>query len=365
MLNAKKLQQILLPFLRRDFILQSRIHEAGGYFNQPKRSLFIKREDELSSGICGGKYRKFASLLQHISNNNYDEVYVIGSANSNNVLAAAQLFIEAKIPAKYFLLESHNELPFGNHQFLKILVDDGDISYIKREDWKEVEELCHQEAKASKKKIFVMPEGGAMVEAITGAMTLAVDVCHPERPHPNRWLRRTLQGSPKGEGQECTEVTSELKVLSFGGDLGEANIFIDSGTGTSAIGLILGLSIMQLNPNIHITLIAGNEKEFRTKLELFRKNISVLLKTEIEISAELVFHKPAIAPSFGVVNSSVIKETKAIAQQEGILADPVYSVKHFYTVKKFLEKTQLESPSLIIYNGGSLGLAGFQDLLDS
>src|ERR1019366_7605954 len=99
------LPQIVQKLINKDFVLHSRIHLLNE--NIGEGHLYIKRDDELNSGITGSKYRKFASLIPFLVQNRFDEVALIGSAQSNNVTGALQLLNENQIKPRLFLLESN------------------------------------------------------------------------------------------------------------------------------------------------------------------------------------------------------------------------------------------------------------------
>jgi 1-aminocyclopropane-1-carboxylate deaminase len=331
------LQEIFHKFISSDYNIHTRIHPVNSYIQANNAKIFIKREDELSSGISGSKFRKFASLIPFLKANNYDEIAVIGGAYSNNVVAALQLLNETRIAYKLFLLESHQHKPAGNLLWIKMLIKNTEnVAWIKREEWINVESIAENYAeellKNQRKKVFVLKEGAAVKEALPGAMTIADDILLNEKQ-----LNKSFE-----------------------------HIFIDSGTATSAIGLILGLQYLNAckNRKIYITLIAGDEEFFQCQLDKFTKEIQEY--TGIKLPAnkcKLHFLKPATAASFGAINTTVLEETIKMAKTEGILMEPVYSVKHFYTAKRIIEKEKLHGNILVINNGGSLGLTGFQERL--
>ncbi len=328
-----ELQSILTPFLESSFNLHTRIHPLQS-IKHINGKLFIKREDELSSGISGSKYRKYASLIPFLLKENFDEVVIIGGSNSNNVIAAMQLFRENKIPFSLLLLENHSSSPKGNELWMKMLLGNEKIQYISRDEWKKIDEIAEKykdEKLKEGRKVFILHEGAAVSEAIPGAMTLALDIAQNEKENN----------------------------ISF------RNIFIDSGLGISAIGLILGLEYLGLNDKeIYITLIAGTEEEFKTKLEFYRNKIAVLFKISGNAPMlKLDFLTPPSAASFGSINDTIIQKTISIAREEGILMEPVYSIKHFMAMENVLSEGKKEGDALFIYNGGALGLAGFAEKL--
>jgi 1-aminocyclopropane-1-carboxylate deaminase len=333
-MNASALSSFLAPYIMPGFVLNSRIHPMHTYIKSPPGTLFIKREDELSSSIPGSKFRKFASLLSFLTKNPFDEVVLIGGANSNNILGALQLLKENSIPVSLFILESNQAEPVANELWIKMLLNDEKIRYLSRLEWPGADKMAdkYKAAEGLKgRKIFILREGSAVVEAMPGAMTLASDIIENER----------------GSGKTFR------------------HIFIDSGTGASAIGLILALENME-GPErvVHVTLIAGKEAEFMERLDTLRGQANKYLNMpQDSVRMKLVFHKPASSVSFGSINNTVIKQTILIAKQEGLLMDPVYSVKHLMTIKNIIESQPPDGSSLIIYNGGSQGLMGYSDKL--
>ena len=143
------------------------------------------------------------------------------------------------------------------------------------------------------------------------------------------------------------------------------HIFIDTGSGTSAIGLLLGLRLIQKKCAVHITLIAGTEADFIANYNKMATHFEGYtgIKLLPETLFSLRFYKPVVSPSFGSVTHTILNEAKSIARNEGILMDPVYSIKHLMTVKQILKDQQLSGNMLFIYCGGSFGLAGFQGIL--
>ena len=328
-----ELQSLLTPFLESEFILQTRINELQSKIYKNGK-LFIKREDELSSGIAGSKFRKYASLIPFLKKENFDEVIVIGGMNSNNIVAAMQLLREFSIKAKFLIHQSYVAAPIGNELWTRMLLHKKIIEYISSEEWKNVNSIADEylSGKAREgKKIFILREGGSVLEAIPGAMTLALDILRNE----------------------------EMNGITF------KNIFVDSGTGTTAMGLIIAMEYLGMNDReVHITLIAGTQEEFEKNLQYFRERISELLKTEkCTLAIKVHFHKPSVSAGFGKVNEAIIQKTISIAKQEGILMEPVYSVKHFMVMEDVLDKGGMEGDALFIYNGGALGLTGFTDKL--
>ena len=299
--------------------LHTRIHSIDNY----RENTYVKREDELSAGIVGSKYRKYASIIPFIQKN-YDEVIVIGSENSNNVVGILQLLNENAIATKPFLLKQNNPQPRGNSLWLRLLCDQQKIQWIERHDWPQVQKIAHEYCQQNKRTL-VLPEGGNHHSALYGAMTLAFDITQNEKQNKRHF----------------------------------PEIFIDSGSGMTSIAMILGFAAQEYTPRkFHITMIAGNKQEYLDLLNKYKMQIADKLQSPID-EKNIIFHKPPTAKSFGAVNATVLKEIKNIARTTGILVDPIYSAKHFLTARSIAPT----APSLLVFNGSGFGLAGFQERL--
>lgn len=277
--------------------LHSRVHPLRTF-----PGCYVKRDDELGFGITGSKLRKYSTLVPYFISEQFDEVVVIGSAYSNHVMGITQLLIENGIKPILYLLGNADYPARGNLLFTKLLTDS--IRWVSREEWPHVEEIARNEQKG-----FILPEGGFIAQSLPGAMTLAQDIARNE------------------------------KELGFSFD----HVFIDAGTGLSAIGLILG----GVRALVHVLLLADDEKTFLLKLHRFSK----------DPHQHFVLHRPETARSFGSVNRTVLDEIQFLARHEGILTDPIYSAKLFFETRRVLK--DIEGKALIIHSGGAHSLHNY------
>ncbi|MEW8013791.1 MAG: hypothetical protein AB2807_03075 [Candidatus Sedimenticola endophacoides] len=311
--------------------LHSRIHPLRGFGDG---TIYIKREDELSAGVTGTKLRKYLSILPAIEARGIDRVVMIGSARSNNLVGLGQLLVERGVAVEAFIKRPGDPTPTGNLLFLRMLLPPEAIYLVAPEEWGAVNTRATAHARRLNSwggRVLVVPEGGDCREALPGILTLAGDLLRNEHESGIRF----------------------------------DDIWIDSGTGISAIGLLLGLRLHQPHPRrLHITLIAGDREAFMERYQRFEHWCATLHGGPLpDPGLEPHFHRPASAASFGSVNACVLEETHRIAREAGILVDPVYSAKHLYTVRQQLRAHPPNRPQLVIYGGGPLGLCGFQSRL--
>lgn len=297
-------------------------------------NLWIKREDELSAGISGSKLRKYSSLVPFLKDSKVQTVGIIGGPNSNNLVGLIQILRENSIKPLAFIREAADQTVRGNSLFLNMLLSDDEKRIISRDKWDSVLEIAKRETERVASDCHIIEEGAFGMEALWGAMTLAESLLENE-----------------GDNSILFE-----------------KIYIDSGTGLSAIGLILGLELIDdkraNDREIIITLIAGEESEFLEKLADLRTKLIAENGLTKKSALKLRFLKPVLSPKFGSVNKSLFDCCISIARDEGILMDPTYSVKHYETVRIDLRSSPSKEKALFIFNGSPLGILGFQERLD-
>jgi len=308
------------------FNLQSRIHRLHWF---GRSNIWIKRDDELSFGVSGTKLRKHASIIPALKLKGIEEVVVIGGANSNNVLSAAQTLTENGIKITPFLLgpPSHKR---GNLKLLSLFVDGDEIHWISRDQWADIETLVNnyiEKEDAQGIKIFVLPEGGHHRLALPGSLSILLDI-----------LRNEAESG----------VTFD-------------HIFIDSGTGMVAQSLLAGAAAIDKKTKFHIVVLAGSFETFECGLEQIIQYTEDFLQISITSRPDYKLYYPAIAKSFGGTNKAIFREIKCIAREDGILTDPVYSAKLFITAKRTIQDQSLDGNILLIHSGGALALSGFLD----
>lgn len=312
---------------RPSYPTHSRVHSLNNFPSLPGRKWFIKRDDELSFGISGSKYRKYTSLIPYLLQNKIENVLLVGSSHSNHLVGILQLLNEEKIKSTLYLSQTHDQILQGNRAFIKLLIGKSHVHTLPKEQWQQKDILIPLQLDSSS---LYIPEGADMLPALPGALSLAQDLARNQ---------------------------AENKVHFD-------HIFIDAGTGLSAIGLLLGMPFFDLKAHVHIVLMAGTSEVFHKKLLGYKAYLEGLLEVPIHLPTFFLYNA-SIGKAFGSTPETIFKEIQTLATEEGILTDPIYSAKLFYSAKEIANQSLLKGNLLCIHSGGGLTLSGFVDKFET
>ena len=296
-----------------DFSLSSRVSKIIFEGKQ----IGIKRDDELSCGVSGSKYRKFSSIIPYIKSREFSHIVTEGSEFSNNIAGMCQLFNEYQIKYTLILKKGYSDQAV-NKKLIKLLADENSKITLERKDWKnrreKIDEICHR-LETSGEKIVFLPEGSFHESALPGSMTLAFDI--------------------------DTKIYKE--------------IFIDAGTGMSFVGLYYGLSLKNFTGKLYVISLFENKEYFEKKIASFKQlfpNVLIKIPYDVITLSE--------SKSFGGLTNSLKENIKMLSREYGILTDPLYSGK---SIPVALNKIKQENfgNALVIHSGGAQTLSGFID----
>lgn len=307
---------------------KSRIHPTSLFGEK----VWVKRDDELSFGISGTKLRKLSSVISHLKASRTNLVLTTGGKHSNHLPAAIQAFHEAKLDYQIWLKRGPDLPVKGNYGLLKLLMRADCIRWVEASDWEQRYKLMEELADSLRpSSSYLMREGADNLEALPGAMTLALDIACNQRKH----------------------------LIEF------ETIAIDAGTGSSAIALILGLELLRLKKQILVVGMAMSKEEFFQALQRVNELLPLTLGVkpcDLDLS-RIHYVRPLTAKSFGSTNAKIFRQIAGLAKFEGILVDPVYGAKLTLSIQNLLAEQKLAKPLLWIHSGGGFSVSGFWDKL--
>lgn len=322
------LQQQLARFPRLDFVGSAtpleKLSRLSDYLG---RDIYIKRDDVTPIAMGGNKLRKLEFLVADALREGADTLVTAGAIQSNHVRQTAA--VAAKLGLRCVALlenpidsKAENYLTNGNRLLLDLFGVDVVSCDVLHDPQTQLADLATG-LEAQGFRPYIIPVGGSNVLGSLGYVQCAVEIAAQRR------------------------------------DIAFSSIVVASGSAGTQAGLAVGLQ--QLLPESELVGITVSRKvvDQLPKVEELQKALACSL--DIEVSAPITLWDDYFSPQYGMPNEEGMAAVRLLAQQEGILLDPVYTGKAMAGLidgivqKRFRD----EGPILFIHTGGAPALFAY------
>jgi len=268
--------------------------------------LYIKRDDLIHPIISGNKWRKLKYVLQKAQAENKNHLITFGGAYSNHLLATAAAGALFGFETTGFVRGEEVE---NTHLFLCRLYG-MQLLFTDRESYRDKQNLFTQYF-GDDTDAFFIDEGGASAEAAKG----------------------------------CSELVSELAET-------YDHLFCACGTGTTAAGIINGITERKLSTQFHAIPVFKNGG-------FIANEIAKYLTPLVPYQLHLDYHFGGYAKT----TPALISFIEEFIATTGMLIDPVYTGKMLYAIFDLIGKDEFapDSKILAVHTGGIWGLLGMKE----
>lgn len=274
-------------------------------FTDKKVEVWVKRDDLIHPFISGNKSRKLHFILDDARKKGKTHLVSFGGAFSNHLLALASAAAENGFTSTAFVRgeDVQNDTLFLCRMLSMQLI------FTNRESYRNKDALFTHHFSGDESAYFI-DEGGAGELGAKGCALLIDE------------LPRTFD-----------------------------HLFCACGTGTTAAGLINGLSAKKLPTKVHVISALKNGSFLRDEIDkLLHKPQVYQLHTGYDFGG----YAKATAQLLSFIQNFIAKT--------GIVIDPVYTGKMFYALFEEINFGLIEEGStvLAIHTGGTMGLLGMK-----
>ncbi|GAC1300540.1 MAG: pyridoxal-phosphate dependent enzyme [Mucilaginibacter sp.] len=290
-----------------DLDFSSPVHQIKSkIFDEQGLTVFIKRDDLIHPIISGNKWRKLKYILKQAQAEEKTRLVTFGGAYSNHLLATAAA--AAKFGFKSTGIVRGEQV--NNDTLFLCRLHGMNLLFTDRESYRDKPALFRKFFKNDPGAFFI-EEGGA---------------------------------SPLG-ARGCSELIDELPET-------YNHIFCASGTGTTAAGIINGITAHNLPTRFHAVPVLKNG-------EFIKGEIDKLLTTLADYDLHTAYH----FGGYGKADDQLIEFVKQFVANTGILIEPVYTGKMLFALYDLAAKNLFTPGSriLAIHSGGIWGLLGMKD----
>ena len=280
------------------------IHEK--LFDEQGLKLFIKRDDLIDPIISGNKWRKLKFVLRDARSLGKSHLVTFGGAYSNHLLATAAA--AAKFGFKATGIVRGEEV--NNDTLFLCRLYGMNLMFTDRESYRDKPALFSQYFGNNADDYFI-DEGGASVLGAQGVSELI------------------------GELPETYD-----------------HIFCACGTGTTAAGIINGISDAKLSTYFHGVPVLKNGEFLRTDIDAY-----------LTKPAAYVLHTDYHFGGYAKTDDALISFIKNFTSSTGILIDPVYTGKMLFAIYDRAAKSYFKPGDkiLAVHTGGIWGLLGMKE----
>ena len=310
--------------------------------NYPGHRLLIKRDDCTGLGMGGNKVRQLEYYLGDAVSQGCDTVLSTGAIQSNYMrtlaAAASKLGLESHIQLENRVPKESKEYNTSGNRLLTEIFGATIYSYPEGED----EEGADREIRSiaaglqeSGKKPYVVPL--APVKFPKGALGYI-------------------------------EMAAELDWQLNSGGVSHDLVVVPSGSGLTHAGTLFGLRLAGNNVPVVGACVRRSADLQRDRIINHCVNLAEAIGIPNPVADDDIWiDDRALAPGYGQMSEPLGRAIRAMATQEGILLDPVYSGKTLACLLLMLEAGELEQYENIVFihTGGSPALFAYQDDIES
>jgi D-cysteine desulfhydrase len=322
------LQQQLAQFPRLDLVGSAtpleKLSRLSDYLG---REIYIKRDDVTPMAMGGNKLRKLEFLAADAVRQGADTLVTAGAIQSNHVRQTAA--VAAKLGLQCVALlenpidtNAENYLSNGNRLLLDLFNVEVVMCDALHDPLVQLADLATR-LEAQGFRPYVIPVGGSNALGSLGYVQCAL------------------------------EIAAQSHDVTF------SSIVVASGSAGTHAGLAVGLQ--QLLPESELIGVTVSRKviDQLPKVEQLQKAVACSLN--IDALAPITLWDDYFTPQYGMPNDEGMAAVKLLAQQEGVLLDPVYTGKAMAGLIDGISQKRFrdEGPILFVHTGGAPALFAY------
>jgi len=294
------------------------------------RDIYVKRDDLTPLAMGGNKLRKLEYLAADALAQGCDTLVTAGAIQSNHVRQTAAIAAKLGLGCVALLenpigTDDSNYLGNGNRLLLDLF--DAKVELVENLDNadEQLQALARRLADSGRKP-YLVPIGGSNALGALG------------------YVRAGL------------ELAEQIKATG----LDFAAVVLASGSAGTHSGLALGLSesLPQL-PVIGVTVSRTDEAQ-RPKVQGLAERTAELLGVPLPDSFKVTLWDEFFGPRYGEPNAGTLSAIKLVANQEGLLLDPVYTGKAMAGLLDGIGRQRFnDGPVIFLHTGGAPALFAY------
>lgn len=287
--------------------------------------IFIKRDDLTGLALGGNKTRKLEYLFGDASQHDIDTIITAGALQSNHcrqtAAAAAQVGLHCEL-----LLNSDQPTSLEGNVLLDALLG-AKIHWKNSPQSPQTLDELAQQLRSQGRKPYIIPYGGSNIFGTLGYVNAMFEIVEQEKTLP----------------QPIT------------------HIVLATCSGATHVGLVIGAQLASFSGKIISISVDHDEsqkKHFQQELTDLANATAAFIRLNRQFNNDdfdIIYN---YAQGYGIVGELEHNAIKLLAQQEGILLDPVYSARAFGGMLDMIRRNMFTKNNslLFLHTGGQAAL---------
>lgn len=322
------LQQQLAQFPRLDFVgLATPLEKLSRLSDYLGRDIYIKRDDVTPMAMGGNKLRKLEFLAADALRLGADTLVTAGAIQSNHVRQTAAVAAKLGLHCVALLenpidTKAENYLSNGNRLLLDLFNVEVVMCDALHDPQTQLADLATR-LEAQGFRPYVVPVGGSNALGALGYVQCAL------------------------------EIAAQSSNIAF------SSVVVASGSAGTHAGLAVGLQQLLPDSELIGVTVSRTVIDQLPKVEQIQQALACSLG--IEALAPIALWDDYFAPQYGMPNDEGMAAVQLLAQQEGVLLDPVYTGKAMAGLIDGIAQKRFrdEGPILFIHTGGAPALFAY------
>ncbi|ESQ32871.1 hypothetical protein EUTSA_v10004274mg [Eutrema salsugineum] len=319
-------------------------------------SFYIMRDDLLHPLVNGNKARKLDALLPLLQDHKVTDLVTCGGCQSAHTAAVAVSCAERGIRS-HLLLRGEQPDVLTGYNLVSTMY--GNVEYIPRSRYANREQMLKTHAD------LVAGEDGSVlwakdiVEDLEAMDVAKMDDFSTSKASPRKVL---IVNEGAGDALALLGMFRLVQYLSQDHLLGKTRpvkFVVDAGTGTTAVGLGVAAMSFGLPWEINAVMLADTLENYkrhedRLMAEFTRQFLASMVCSSLDMIKWVDRQHPR---KFGKVLEGEVEMCRKIAQETGVLVDPMYTLAAWETATELVQDEK-SSIVVMLHTGGTLGMFG-------
>ncbi|XP_075101119.1 D-cysteine desulfhydrase 2, mitochondrial isoform X2 [Nicotiana tabacum] len=326
--------------------------------NRQEPSFYVVRDDLLHPLVNGNKARKLDALLPLLEDSSATDVVTCGGCQSAHAAAVAVSCAERGLKS-HLLLRGEQPATLTGYNLISTLY--GNVRYVPRSLYAKREEMLLKHAH------LVAGNDGLVFSLVDLEASLSSNGFSEHSSHVDALTKRSKKvvvvNEGAGDAAALLGVVRLVEYLSqdhlFGKDQ-PLKIIIDAGTGTTAVGLGIGAVCLGLPWEVTAVMLAdtidGYQKKEESLISEFRRCFTLHHGEQALSGWEpglVQWVERSFPRKFGNILKGEVEICQKIAQETGILVDPVYTLAAWELATQLGQEENAKV--VMLHTGGTLG----------